>query len=509
MVYADRKEEAGVKINIIEAKSQIVQKKRVAAYCRVSTDADEQENSLENQIRHYEDTIKANPEYEFVKVYYDFGISGFKEKRPGFQEMMQDARNGKIDLILTKSISRFARNTDIVLRSTRELKELNVGVFFELQNINTLTAKGELTMTIIAAFAQAESESGSTGAKMVYRRKYEAGIPVQYLERSFGYKKDEKGEYVPDEKEAFWVREIYRMVAEGFTPAAVKRVLNEKGVKTVSGTEWLNSTVIRLVENEIYKGDYIMHKHYVNAERKLVLNRGEEDSWYIENDHKPIVSKRLWQKAQDALSRKRQYLDTASEVGKLSEENYPYKEKLFCAECGLTLIRRVYSKGNRMNWGCSGTKRFGKSFCKGVNVPDSVVKGWEFGGNIYVYEKKSEKGKKEYGFYRESYWKRSHRIKKHISEVLDNTEENFPYKNRIFCRECGARLVRHKTMSAGGKIYWICNTMKRKGISVCRGVRVPDEVIRDWMPIEKKIYIKEGRTKNGEKHYIYTSTEPK
>ena len=293
-----------MEIQIREGNREQKRKLRVCAYCRVSTDADEQENSLENQIRHYETVIKANPSYEYAGVYSDFAISGFKEKRPGLQKMLADAQKGKIDLILTKSVSRFARNTAIVLEATRKLKELNVGVFFELQNINTLSGEGELMLTILAAFAQAESESGSAGAKMVYQRKYEAGIPVQYLERSFGYMKDERGVYIADESEAVWVRKIYEMAADGYTPAAIKRYLNENGVKTVGGTKWIDSTVFRLIENEIYKGDYIMHKHFVNEERKLVRNRGEVDAWYIEDDHEAIVSPELWQKAQDAIEAK-------------------------------------------------------------------------------------------------------------------------------------------------------------------------------------------------------------
>ena len=222
-----------MEIQIREGNSIQKRKLKVCAYCRVSTDADEQENSLENQIRHYEEAITSNPDYEYAGVYSDFAISGFKEKRPGLQKMLADAQKGKIDLILTKSVSRFARNTSIVLEATRKLKELNVGVFFELQNINTLSGEGELMLTILAAFAQAESESGSVGAKMVYQRKYEAGIPVQYLERSFGFKKDERGVYIADEEEAVWVRKIYEMAADGYTPASIKRYLNENGVKTV------------------------------------------------------------------------------------------------------------------------------------------------------------------------------------------------------------------------------------------------------------------------------------
>lgn len=497
-----------MKIHVIEPVVSENRKLRVGAYCRVSTDAEEQENSLDNQIKHYRDLIEERPDYEFVKVYYDYGVSGFKEKqRTGFQEMMQDAREGRIDLILTKSISRFARNTDIVLRSTRELKELNVGVFFELQNINTLSAKGELMMTIVAAFAQEESVSSSLGAKMVYQRKYEAGIPVQYLERSFGYKKDASGMFIADDKEAKWVKKIYEMIAEGYTISAVARFMNDQGVKTVGGAEWTASTVVRIIENEIYKGDYIMHKYFVNEDRKLVKNRGEVDSWYITEDHEPIVSKGLWEKAQEAMNVKRDYLSTPSDIREMTEENYPYKEKLFCDCCGYPLKPRIYSNGNRMNWGCSGAKRYGKGFCPGVNVPDGVIKEWDIDGNIYIFERPGEKGIKEYRFHKESYWKRYNKVKQHTWDVEPNTKESYPYKDRIFCKHCGGPLVRY--ISKGNRVHWICNTTKRKGKSVCPGVRISDEVIRSWMPFNQDIYISKRRRKSGEEYYSHTCQKPK
>lgn len=496
-----------MQIEIIEGGKNRQEKLRVCAYCRVSTDADEQENSLENQINHYKELIQANPEYEYVGVYSDFAISGFKEKRPGFQQMLSDARAGKINLILTKSVSRFARNTSIVLEATRELRELNVGVFFELQNINTLSCEGELMLTIIAAFAQAESESGSIVAKMAYRRKYERGIPVQYLERSFGYKKTDEGEFVPDREEAEWVKKIYVMAADGYTPAAIKRFLNGNGVKTAGGAEWLDSTVFRLLENEIYKGDYIMHKHYVNEERKLVRNRGQVDAWYIEDDHMPIVSPELWQKAQDALKNKREYLRTGSVVKERSEENYPYKGKIFCAECGYPLYPRVYSHGNRLNWGCSGTKRHGKEFCAGINVPDSVIRGWDFGSSIYIRASDSGRGVRDFSYLKEQSWKRRHKKKKFRSEVPELTEGNYPYMKKLHCALCGNRLVRYMTTPTQN-VYWICNGNKRKGKDFCVGVRVPDEVVRSWENIDSDIYIEGKGDKNGKKHYCYSSEKP-
>lgn len=144
----------------------------------------------------------------------------------------------------------------------------------------------------------------------------------------------------------------------------------------------------------------------MNDERKLVRNRGEVDAWYIEDDHEAIVSPELWQKAQDALDAKRDYLAEGSIIEEFTEENYPYMNKIFCAECGYPLYRRIYSKGNRLNWGCSGTKRFGKSFCKGINIPDGILReAWDFDGNMYIGEKLTAKGTKKFTYLKEISWK--------------------------------------------------------------------------------------------------------
>lgn len=496
-----------MRIKVIEPTRRKEQKLKVCAYCRVSTDAEEQENSLENQISHYESVIRANPEYEYAGVYHDFAISGFKEERPGLQKMLADARVGKIDLILTKSVSRFARNTSIVLKATRELRELNVGIFFELQNINTLSGEGELMLSIIAAFAQAESESGSVGAKMVYQKKYEQGIPVQYLERSFGYEKDGNGEFIPKEDEAKWVRIIYGMAADGYTPAAIKRYLNENGVKTAQGAAWIDSAVFSLLENEIYKGDYIMHKHYVNEERKLVRNRGQVDAWYIQDDHLPIVSLELWQRAKDAIERKRDYLATGSVVEEMNDENYPYRNSLFCAECGHPLYPRVYSHGNRMNWGCSGQKRYGKCFCEGINVQDSIIRDWNFEGNIYIRLDSKEKGYKEFSFLKESSWKKRHKKKEYVRQTPQKlNEDDYPYHKFLHCALCGYKLTR-SVNTKNHKTTWICSGNKHHTKAFCEGVRVPDDIVREW-DISKDIYIEGKVMRNGEKRYSYSSTKP-
>lgn len=493
-----------MEIHVLEPKKKLFERLRVCAYCRVSTEEDEQANSLENQMAHYEEAIRSNPNYEFAGVYSDFGISGFKENRPGFQKMLEAARKHEIDLIITKSVSRFCRNTDTLLKTVRELKELGVGVLFELQHISTLTEVGEVMLTVLAAFAQAESENYSALAKMVYTRKYQAGIPVQYLERSFGYTMDEEGRYIPDPKEAPWIKAIYELCSEGYSLAQIATFLNGKGVKTTAGTRFTASTVVRIIENEIYKGDYIMHKNFVNAERKEVKNRGEVDSWYIQDDHIPIVSRKLWDAAQAKLGEKRDYLATGSVVGDLNEVTYPYMNQIFCAECGFPLYRRVYSNGNRVCWTCSGQQRYLKKFCNGINVPDSVIRSWgELPGNIYIRKEADELGKATFKYQRESTWKRAHKKKTPEPAAPELTIENYPYKDHIFCARCGSKLTRSIEESTG-RVVWLCNGNKHRGGDFCDGIRIPDDVIRGWGDIKRDIFIRMKEGRHGRKSYTYT-----
>ena len=492
-----------MEIHVIEPKMNTFNKLRVCAYCRVSTEEEEQANSLENQMEYYEEEIRSNPSYEFAGIYHDFGISGFKENRPGFQKMLQAARDHEIDLIITKSVSRFCRNTDTLLKAVRELKDLGVGVIFELQHINTLATSGEILLTVLAAFAQAESENYSALGKMVYTRKYEAGIPVQYLERSFGYDHGPSGEFLPDPGEAPWVKKIYELCADGYRPVQIARHLNEHGVHTKAGSVFTSSTVIRILENEIYKGDYIMHKYYVNAERKEVKNRGEVDAWYIKDDHPALVSRKLWDRAQERLSEMREYQATGSVVGSLDEETYPYKKQLFCAECGFPLYRRVYSNGNRVSWICSGEMRYLKKFCAGISVPDSIIRGWgELPGNVYIRSEKDQLGRTTFRYVREKTWARDHKRKEPVVSAPELTTENYPYKEHIFCAGCGSKLTR--SIGKHGDTIWTCNGRKHKSRAFCEGIRIPDDVIRGWGEIKHDIFISRKEDKHGQRSYSYS-----
>ena len=418
--------------------------------------------------------------------------------------MMQDAKNGKIDLIITKSVSRFARNTAIVLKASRELKERNVGIFFELQNINTLTEAGELLLTILAAFAQAESESASESSKMAYLHRIENGEVVAYLERSYGYEKDENGEYRAKEPEASVIREIYDLVIQGVNCTNIARVLNARNIQTVQGAEWTASTVFRIVENEIYKGDILMQKTFIDGKRHQVQNRGEKAMYYAKDNHPPIVSEKTWEKAQRKLEDMRAERAEHSVIQEFTEENYPYMNHIFCAKCGWPLKPRVYSHGHRLSWDCSGQKRGTKKFCTGIHVLDNDLRKMEIEGNRYFSETVDKYGEVHLKHIGERTWKNKHKKKKFNHKELypELNEENYPYYRRLYCARCGSRLGRY---ISHGTVRWICSSYKRKGQAKCPGFRMPGVIIKGWNLPDGKIYIMGKEDKNGEKHYSYTS----
>lgn len=473
----------------------------VAVYCRVSTKAERQSDSLENQIEHYTETVGEDPRYELVEIYYDFGISGFKDSRPGFQRMMDDALAGRFQQVITKSITRFARNTQTVLESTRRLKELGIGVYFELQGINTLSQEGELLMTLFAAFGQAESEGARMHTLMALKRKYEEGRPPRQLQRSMGYSKGEDGEFYPDEY-APQVVEMFEMAAEGYTAAQIANYLNSEGITSHNGCAFHRSNVTRILRNPAYKGDFIAQRYYVNEDRKLVKNNGEKSMLLIEEDHIPIVTKQLWEKAQETLeAATHRVKPTESQPLELTNENYPYRHQLFCAECGHRLQRAV--RAGRVLWECSGKARFSRDFCIGVTVTDDEVRTWLplDKGRHYVSALEKRGKVTGHSLMPEIEWTQAHRKKTRQTWAPELNEENYPYMNRIFCKYCGSRLRR--LINKNDTVTWICNGLSRKGKSFCKGVRVPDEKLKPLAALEGVFYI--GKEKvNGTESYGYS-----
>lgn len=296
-----------MRIKVIEAPTQTIRKKKVCAYARVSTDSRRQEDSLENQTTTYQRLITGNPEYEFAGVYADQGISGYCENRPQFQKMLDKARSGEIELIITKSISRFARNTVTVLKVARELKELGVGIFFEEQKINTLSSEGEMMLTVLASFAQEESQSMSENNKWSIRKKFERGEYMINTSRFMGYDKNEYGDLIVNPKEALVVEFIFDLYLLHVGSSRLSALLNFLGVETVTGRKWEGGTINGMLSNEKYKGDFHIQKYYTpeNVRNHTRKNRGEVQSYYISENHRPIVTPEVWERAQAERERQK------------------------------------------------------------------------------------------------------------------------------------------------------------------------------------------------------------
>ena len=392
-----------MKVRIIEpVKPQQEKRKRVCAYARVSSSSEAQGESLENQTTYYQNLIEANPEYEFAGVFADQGITGTKENRPEFQKMLELARKGHIDLILTKSISRFARNTTIVLELVRELKMLGVEVVFEKEQISSLSGDGELMLTVLSSFAQAESKNVSDNLKWRYRRKFQNGELAINAVRFLGYDKNKQGELVINPAQAEVVKRIFEAALAGQGSFVIARQLNEEGVATVAGGKWHSSTVLGILKNEKYRGDAKLQKTYRKDHlgKKKCRNHGEVDSFYIENNHPPIISGDMWEEAQ------RQIALRAAAKGNVAGKNaaytnrYPLTGMLICGKCGAPLRRRTWNSRHsckKIVWQCSNYVKNGKISCPGISIDDDAVSRLNIQEKTVV-EEVLKNGKKHYRY---------------------------------------------------------------------------------------------------------------
>ena len=308
-----------------------VVKRKVAAYARVSTDSDEQFTSFEAQCNYYENYINSKPDWELVKVYADEGISGTNTKnRTQFKQMIEDALGGKIDLIITKSISRFARNTLDTINYTRKLKAKGVEVYFEKENLWTFDDKAEFLLAIMSSIAQEESRSISQNVTMGKRWQMKEG-KVSFAYKTFlGYKK-ENGKIAIDEEQAVIVRLIYReFLVCGKTASAIANMLNLMHVLTPGGKiKWTKNTVTSILTNEKYKGDAILQKTFIKdfLEHKAVKNQGELPQYFVENSHPAIIGKDMWEMVQAEIKRRK-------EIGPSYSSVNAFSSKLVCGDCG-------------------------------------------------------------------------------------------------------------------------------------------------------------------------------
>lgn len=317
---------------------------RTCAYCRVSTDNEDQKTSYDSQRIHYKNMIEENPDWEFVGIYADEGITGTQtKKREQFNQMMSDALNGKIDLILAKSISRFARNTVDTLNCVRLLREHNVDVYFEKENIHTLGLSNELFLTLYSAFAQAESESISENVKTGVRMKMKRGELVgKYA--PFGYLYDKEKDIIyPDESKKDIITYIFEEYSKGVGFRTIALNLNSLGIPSPSNLKWCHASVRRIIINEKYVGDLKTGKYYTEnvLTHKKKVNYGEKEQFFTTNHHEPIISRELWDKCQEILAIRSKIIKPAGNRDKFSRK-YPFSSKIFCGICGERFIRRSY-----------------------------------------------------------------------------------------------------------------------------------------------------------------------
>ncbi len=379
---------SNMQIVMIPAKPQEEIKKaakclRVAAYCRVSTDDKEQKTSYEAQIQYYTNKINKNPDWQMAGIFADEGITGTQaKKRPQFLKMIRLCRQGKIDVILTKSLSRFARNTVDSLNYIRELKMLGIAVISEKENINTLTAESEMLITIMSCFAQAESESISKNVSWGVRQSFKSGnVPMQY-KKLLGYKKGENDlpEIVPEEAEI--VEEIFRSYLDGMSLMQIADSLNSRGIKTKhKQTVWQTEVVKSILINEKYTGDALLQKTYITdcITKKSRKNNGELPMYLVKNHHEPIISRADFNRVQEEMARRGAKKAIANKLGKTEQGKYSAKyalsELLICGECGSHYRRVTWTaKGfKEIKWRCINRIQYGKKKCHSSPTVDEQL----------------------------------------------------------------------------------------------------------------------------------------
>ena len=357
----------------------------VVAYARVSTEKEEQEDSFERQVSYYTTLINSKPEWKFGGIYADPGITGTRaEKRPDFLRMIEDCRAGKINKILVKSISRFARNTVDALNYIRELKELGISIYFENENIDTLTPAGEVLITILAAMAEQESRTMSTNIKWSYQKKFKNGEVLLNTSMMMGYiktdRRDEEGKviYEINEEEAVVVRRIYREYLSGVTVTRICRGLEADGIPTKLGRKrWQPSVIKSILTNEKYTGDALLGKTFKAdvLSKKRQKNMGQAPMYYAEGTQPAIIEKEVFELVKAEMQHRADEKNTAVGNSRYTSK-YPFSGLLVCGECGHKLRRHVRKVGSGKQvpaWGCSNRISNGRAACDSHHVNEETL----------------------------------------------------------------------------------------------------------------------------------------
>ena len=392
------------KVSRIAPPVQMPKLKRVAAYARVSMGKDAMLHSLAAQVSYYSELIQRNPEWEYAGVYADEGLTGTKENRPEFQRLLKDCRDGKIDMILVKSISRFARNTVTLLETVRALKEMGISVYFEEQKIDTMSGDGELMLSILASFFQEESRNVSENCKWRVRKKFEQGIPTGF--QMYGYDvRNSVFTIIPEEAEV--IRRIFSMYLDGMGSVRIMKTLIAEGIPAPEGGLWTASVIMMMLRNEKYAGDLLLQKFYTNnhIEKKQCFNRGELPQYFVGEDHEAIIDRETFDAVQAEIERRRAMYKVsggqkAAEkaedfMPELEETNaersdrpsdrtatatdrplMPLADRIHCGICGKKYRRKITRLGTPYAapiWICGTFSYRGKACCASKQIPEKTL----------------------------------------------------------------------------------------------------------------------------------------
>ena len=339
--------------------------KRVAAYARVSSGKDAMLQSLASQVCYYSDLIQKHCGWEYVGVYADEAKTGTKDSRESFQRLLADCRAGKVDMVITKSISRFARNTVTLLSTVRELKMLGIDVFFEEQNIHSISADGELMLTILASYAQEESLSVSENQKWRVRKNFEEGKPWDCT--MLGYRvKDGVFQIVPEEAKT--VRLIFSLFLEGYGKQAIANRLNALGIPTRMNKSWCQATISKMLRNEKYAGDLLLQKTFRtdHLTKQTRINHGELPQYLVQEAHEPIIDRATFDAVQTEIERR------ANKTTVKKGTATVFTGKIRCGVCGKNYRRKTTKTG--FVWICATFNTKGKKFCASKQVPEETLK---------------------------------------------------------------------------------------------------------------------------------------
>jgi len=445
--------------------------KKVAAYVRVSRDTERLLHSASAQVSYYTELIQKNPEWEFAGVYADFGISGTKaENRSEFQKMLADCESGRINLILCKSISRFARNTVDLLNTVRHLKEIGIEVRFEKENISSLSRDGELMLSILASFAEEESRSISENSKWGIRKRFQSGEIGAANKHILGYQYDEEQQkYVIISEEAEIVRCIFRMYLDGISFRLMAENLNQAGITTILGNQFSEGNVRSVIFNEIYTGNLLRQKTFSERPNVKILNRGELPQYLMTDCHEAIIDRETYAKVQAEMKRRESILNPT----------YCFTGKIKCGICGQPYTRKKGTARGKVyvHWICRAKKEKGMT-CKSVNFSEQSLYSIcsEILGNDRFESVVKEMTVTENGDILFSLTGGECRVWKniHVTDFHHSTTMTDCFEDKIFCECCRNSYHIHK----GGKyIYWQCRGKYLTGVH-CKNKNYTDYQLR-------------------------------